>query len=298
MSGIFEEHRSLLLGIAYRMLGSRADAEDMVQETFLRWRKQDAASIESAKAWLISTVTRLSIDQLRSARRRREEYVGVWLPEPIVGADDDAASPAKVAALTDSLGLAFLHLMEDLAPIERAVFMLREAFDYDYREIAKIVEKSEANCRQLFSRAKTHLAQREWKEEPAGAQAERVVQQFLEACATGDMESFLAVLTEDAVLYSDGGGKVRAALKPIYSAEFIGRFYIGIRRRSMEGARVEIVRVNGKIGAIVRRRDGRVLVEAFAFEGDRIKAVYLVSNPDKLRGLVPENEKAQADGVK
>jgi RNA polymerase sigma-70 factor, ECF subfamily len=287
MTDIFEKHRSLLFGIAYRMLGGVADAEDMVQETFLRWRKQDLSKIDSAKAWLIATITRLSIDQLRTARRQREEYVGVWLPEPIVGADEGAASPAKMAALTDSLGLAFLHLMEDLSPLERAVFMLREAFDYDYAEIAAVVEKSEANCRQLFSRAKGHLAQRELREEPAGEKAERVVRQFLEACATGDMQSFLAVLTEDAVLYSDGGGKVRAALKPIYSAEFIGRFYLGIRHRSFAGARVEIVRVNGKVGSIMRRADGSALVTAFAFEGDRIKSVYIVSNPDKLRGLLP-----------
>jgi len=289
MSDLFEEYRPLLFGIAYRMLGGVADAEDMVQETFLRWQKQDAVTVGSAKAWLISTVTRLSIDQLRSARRKREEYVGVWLPEPIVGADENAMSPAKMAALTDSLGLAFMHLLEDLAPLERAVFILREAFDYDYSDIAAIVEKSEANCRQLFSRAKSHLAQRELKEEPAGEKAERVVQQFLEACATGDMQSFLAVLTDDAVLYSDGGGKVRAALKPIYSAEFIGRFYMGIRHRSYAGAQVEIVRVNGKVGAIVRRKDGSAVVTAFAFAGDRIASIYLVSNPDKLRWLLPSS---------
>ena len=286
-SEVFDQRRPLLLSIAYRMLGSRADAEDMVQETFLRWQKQDASGVKSAKAWLIATVTRLSIDQLRSARRRREEYVGVWLPEPIVGSDDGATSPEKSAALGDSLGLAFMHLLEDLKPLERAVFLLREAFDYEYAEIAKVVDKSEANCRQLFSRAKTHLSQRAWREEPAGEKAERVVKEFLEACATGEMQSFLAVLTDDAVLYSDGGGKVRAALKPIHSAEFIGRFYMGVRWKSFAGARVEIVRVNGRIGAIVRRADGGLLVTAFAFEGDRIKAVYLVSNPDKLRGLMP-----------
>jgi RNA polymerase sigma-70 factor (ECF subfamily) len=286
MPDVFNEYRSLLFGIAYRMLGGVADAEDMVQETFLRWQQQDVTGIKSAKAWLISTITRLSIDQLRSARRRREEYVGVWLPEPLVGADESATSPAKLAALTDSLGLAFMHLLEDLAPLERAVFMLREAFDYDYAEIAKIVEKSEANCRQLFSRAKSHLAQREMGDEPAGEKAERVVQQFLQACVSGDMQSFLAVLTDDAVMYSDGGGKVRAALKPIYSAEFIGRLFMGIRRRSMAEARTEIVRVNGKVGAIFRLLDGSAIVAAFAFRGDRIQSVYWVSNPDKLRGLV------------
>jgi RNA polymerase sigma-70 factor (ECF subfamily) len=287
MSDDFNEHRPLLFGIAYRMLGSVADAEDMVQETFLRWRKQETGEIKSPKAWLISTITRLSIDQLRSARRQRENYVGVWLPEPLVGPDETAPSPAKLAALTDSLGLAFMHLMEDLAPVERAVFMLREAFDYDYAEIAQIVEKSEANCRRSFSRAKNHLAQREMREEPAGEKAERVVQQFLDACGTGKMESFLAVLTDDAVMYSDGGGKVRAALKPIQSAEFIGRLYLGIRRRSLADATTRIVRVNGKVGAVFRLKDGGSIVTAFAFRGDRIQSVYWVSNPDKLRSLLP-----------
>ena len=287
MSEVFSASRPLLFGIAYRMLGSVADAEDMVQETFVRWQKQDVTKLKSAKAWLVSTITRLSIDQLRSARRQREDYVGLWLPEPLVSADETADSPAKHAALTDSLGLAFMHLLEDLAPLERAVFMLREAFDYDYAEIAKIVEKSEANCRQLFSRAKSHLTQREMTEAPAGETAERVVQQFLQACVTGNMESFLAVLTEDAVMYSDGGGKVRAALKPIRSAKFIGRLFVSIRRRGLAGARVNIVRVNGKVGAVFRLPDGSPIVSAFAFRGDRIQSVYWVSNPDKLRALLP-----------
>jgi RNA polymerase sigma-70 factor (ECF subfamily) len=263
------------------MLGSVADAKDMVQETFVRWQREDRASIVSEKAWLISTITRLSIDQLRSARRRREEYVGVWLPEPLVGADE-ARPPDRVAALADSLGLAFLHVLEELSPIERAIFLLREAFDYDYAEIATIVEKSEANCRQLFHRAKSRVQAREWTEEPAGEKAERVVRQFLDACSTGDVQSFLAVLTDDAVLYSDGGGKVRSALKPIRSAQFIARFYVGIRRFHQPGADRKILRVNGKIGSIIRRPDGRVDVYAFSFMGDRINAIYVVSNPDKL----------------
>jgi RNA polymerase sigma-70 factor (ECF subfamily) len=286
MSDLFNENRSLLFSIAYRMLGGVADAEDMVQETFLRWRKQSESEITSPKAWLISTVTRLSIDQLRSARRQREQYVGIWLPEPLMGEDEGAPSPAKLAALTDSLGLAFMHLMEDLVPIERAVFMLREAFDYDYAEIAKIVGKTEANCRKYFSRAKRHLTQREMREEPAGVTAERVVEQFLQACVNGNMESFLAVLTEDAVMYSDGGGKVRSALKPIYTAEFIGRLYLGIRRKSLAEAQAKLARVNGKVGAIFRLADGSSIVAAFAFRGDRIQTIYWVSNPDKLRGLL------------
>lgn len=277
----FEAHRALLFSIAYRMLGSVADAKDMVQETFVRWHQQDPSGISSAKAWLISTITRLSIDQLRSARHRREHYVGVWLPEPLVGADD-ARTPDHVALLADSLGLAFLHVLEELSPLERAIFLLREAFDYDYAEIAAIVEKSEANCRQLFHRAKTRVQSRAWTEEPAGEKAERVVQQFLEACSSGDLQSFLAVLTDDAVLYTDGGGKVRSALKPIHSADFIARFYVGIRRFTQPGSRTQIIRVNGKVGSITRRPDGRIDVYAFSFAGDRIKAIYVVSNPDKL----------------
>lgn len=283
MADAFEEHRPLLLSIAYRMLGGKADAEDVVQETFLRWNKQDQADVRSVKAWLIATVTRLSIDQLRSARRRREEYVGIWLPEPIVDRENEAVSPVSHAALGDSLGLAFMHLLEDLAPVERAVFLLREAFDYEYAEIAMVVGKTEAHCRQLFSRAKRHLGQRDLSEAPAGKQAERVVQQFLRACLTGNLESLLAILTDDAVMYSDGGGKVRAALRPIRSARFIGRFYLGIRHRSLAGARAEIVRVNGKVGALFRLSDGRVTVLAFAFRGDRIASVYWVSNPEKVQ---------------
>jgi len=286
MTDAFTEHRPLLFSIAYRMLGGVVDAEDMVQETFLRWQKQDISQLKSAKAWLISTVTRLSIDQLRSARRRREEYVGVWLPEPLVGAPEHGTEPAQHAALTDSLGLAFMHLLEDLTPLERAVFLLREAFDYDYAEIARIIGKSEANCRQLFHRAKTHLGQRELNDEPAGEKAERVVQEFLQACVSGDMQSFLTVLTDDAVMYSDGGGKVRSALKPIRSATFIGRFFLGVRRKGLQGVRVEIVRVNGKVGAIFRLVSGRAVVAAFAFRDGRIRTIYWVSNPDKLRGLV------------
>jgi RNA polymerase sigma-70 factor, ECF subfamily len=285
MSEVFNKHRSLLFGIAYRMLGRVADAEDMVQETFLRWQKQDTAGVKSAKAWLIATITRLSIDQLRSARRQREEYVGVWLPEPLVEADG-TASPANKAAVADSLGLAFMHLLEDLSPLERAVFILREAFDYDYAEIARIVEKSEANCRQLFSRAKSHLAQREVVEEPTDAKAEQIVQQFLAACATGDLQSFLAVLTDDVVLYSDGGGKMKAARRPIRSADHVARFFIGLRERAFLGTQIQFVRVNGEIGLVARRMSGRVDVSAFAFSGGRIKAIYIVSNPDKLRGLI------------
>jgi RNA polymerase sigma-70 factor (ECF subfamily) len=285
MIDAFNSHRSLLFGIAYRMLGHVADAEDMVQETFVRWRRQDATEIKSAKAWLIATITRLSIDQLRSARRQREEYVGVWLPEPLVDSSD-TPSPVSTAELADSLSLAFLHLLEQLAPVERAVFILREVFDYNYVEIARIVEKSEANCRQMFSRAKNQLGQREARTETSDAKAEEIVQRFLSACATGDLKSFLAVLTDDVVLYTDGGAKMRAARRPIQGANRVSRFFIGLRERALVGYETQFVRVNGETGIVATRASGRVDVSAFTFSDNRIKGIYVVSNPDKLRRLL------------
>ncbi|HYD82917.1 MAG TPA: RNA polymerase sigma-70 factor [Opitutus sp.] len=288
---VFTEHRALLFGIAYRMLGSVAEAEDLVQETYLRWQRQDAAEIETPKAWLVATLTRLGIDQLRSARHRREEYVGVWLPEPIV--DDAAPAPDRAAALADSLGVAFLFLLETLAPVERAVFLLREVFDYDYAEIAGIVGKTEANCRQMVSRAKATLAQREATSTAPTVKAEQIVRRFMGACATGAVGELLAVLTDDAVLYTDGGGRVKSALRPIRNADRISRFFVGIRERAMVGAEVSFTRVNGDVGVLVRRRDGAVSVSAFAFAGDRIRAIYMINNPDKLRHVIGERLEAE-----
>lgn len=279
MIDVFMEHRALLFSIAYRMLGSVAEAEDLVQETYLRWQRQKAGVVETPKAWLVATLTRLGIDQLRSARRRREDYVGVWLPEPLV--DSAAPAPDQVAALGDSLGLAFLVLLETLGPVERAVFLLREAFDYDYADIAPIVGKSEAACRQMVSRAKGHLAQRAPAEAAPSPKAEQIVQRFMSACATGDVRELLAVLTEDAVLYTDGGGRVRSALRPIHSADRISRFFVGIRRWGPAKA-MTLARVNGEVGAVMRRADGHLSVSAFAFDGDRIRAIYTVTNPEKL----------------
>lgn len=277
----FTEHRALLFGVAYRMLGSVAEAEDMVQETYLRWQRQGPGTVATPKAWLVATVTRLCIDELRSARRRREEYVGPWLPEPIV--DASAPAPDATAAMADSLGVAFLLMLEALGPVERAVFLLREAFDYDYAEIARIVDKSEAACRQMVSRAKTHLAKTEVEAARPTPKAEAIVQRFQAAMMTGEMKDLLALLTDDAVLYTDGGGLVRSALKPIENADRVGRFYLGIRDRGLAGAEMKLVHVNGEPGILMRRRDGVVSVTSFAFDGDRIRAIYTVSNPEKLR---------------
>jgi RNA polymerase sigma-70 factor (ECF subfamily) len=277
----FSAHRPLLFGLAYRMLGSVAEAEDIVQETYLRWQRQEAAAITSPKAWLIAAATRLCIDQQRSARRRREEYVGVWLPEPLVEGTAPAAS--EHAALADSLSMAFMLMLETLAPVERAVFLLREAFDYDYAEIAAIVQKSEAACRQIVSRARASLAQ---KPAPAAApreQAERLTRRFLEATRHGGLGELVALLTDDAVLYSDGGGRVRAAIRPIRSADRVGRFFVGIRRMIPPQMRVELTAVNGRAGALVFVGEKLDRVLSLEFEGERVKTVFIVRNPEKLR---------------
>ncbi len=286
MTDAFESHRSLLFSIGYRMLGSVAEAEDLVQETYLRWQRQEEGSIVNAKAWLVAALTRLGIDQLRSARQRREEYVGVWLPEPLV--DATAPAPDEVAALGDSLGMAFLFMLETLGPVERAVFLLREAFDYDYAEIAAIVGKSEAACRQMISRAKNHFAQREPAETAPSPKAEQIVRRFVGACSTGNVGELLAVLTDDAILYADGGGRVRAVLRPIHSADRISRFFAAIQRRFPTSTPTVITHVNGDVGTVMRRADGHLSVSAFAFEGDRIRAIYTVSNPEKLRHVRAE----------
>ncbi len=278
----FTEHRNLLFGVAYRMLGSVAEAEDMVQDTFLRAQRQDSSSVGTPKAWLITTITRLCIDQLRSARRRREEYVGVWLPEPLV--DATVPSPDAAADMSDSLSIAFLLMLEQLTPVERAVFLLREAFDMEYADIAGIVDKSEANCRQIVTRAKAHLGRRESTTalRPT-ARTEQIVQRFLAACVTGDVKELLAVLADDAVFYADGGGRVKAATAPIETAEQISQFLLKIREVAFVGADIALVRVNGDIGVRIRRRDHLIAVASFAFAGDRIRAIYNVLNPDKLQ---------------
>ncbi|RYD38890.1 MAG: RNA polymerase sigma-70 factor [Verrucomicrobiaceae bacterium] len=277
-----DECRPLLFSIAYRMLGRVTEAEDMVQETFLRWhRLEDVSGIREPKAWLTTTLTRLCIDQMRSARRQREEYVGTWLPEPIFGENDGSAGE-----LADSLGIAFMMMLEELSPVERAVFLLREAFGHDYDAISEIVGKSAANCRQMVSRAKTRLGGMEPSQPTATEEAERLVAEFIQATQTGELSDLISMLTEDAVLYSDGGGKVRAALLPIYGPDKISRMFIGLRRFHPDGPPPSrFVRINGSPGVIIRGGDGNLSAMTFAFGGGKLKAIYVVSNPDKLAGV-------------
>lgn len=278
---IFQEHRALLFGIAYRMLGSVSEAEDMVQETFVRWQRQTVSEIKSAKAWLTATITRLCIDYLRSARKRREEYVGIWLPEPLVETSDEGAD--KAAGLADSLSTAFLVLLETLTPAERAVFLLREVFEYDYSEIGRIIEKNEANCRQMVRRAKEHLAEGKSRFHAVPGHHERLVQQFLETCREGDTTRLLSLLSEDAVIYSDGGGKVPAAPQPVIGAAKVARFLIGVSKLIREDEEFRFAMINSAPG-VLRYKQGRLVqTTALNVEDGRITAIYVVRNPEKLK---------------
>lgn len=281
----FERHRGLLFSIAYRMLGSVADAEDVVQDAYLRWRGAEAR-VRSPREYLCTTVTRLAVDHLRSARVRRETYVGPWLPEPLVEpAGDD---PQESLELAESLSTAFLLLLERLSPVERAVFLLREVFSFEYGEVARIVGREEANCRQIAKRARDRVAAGRTRFDASADDAERIAERFLGACASGDVEEVLALLADDAVTWSDSGGKVPAARRPILGAERTARFWIGIVRKSPPGSRIQPVRVNGGPGFVVRAEGYPPRVIGFSISEGRIDGIFVFSNPDRLPPLPPE----------
>jgi RNA polymerase sigma-70 factor, ECF subfamily len=285
---VFDRHRPLLFSIAYRMLGSVMDAEDVVQEAFVRWQRAPETEVRSPKAYLSTVVTRLCIDQLRSARARREEYVGPWLPEPLTAAPGTAGETGPEAALLDeSLSMAFLVLLESLNPTERAVFLLREVFDYDYPEISRLVGKTEANCRQISRRAREAVAARRPRFERSPEQEERLTELFVEACTSGDLEGLLSLLSEDVTLWSDGGGRVRAALNPIHGADRVARFLVGILREVPAGFAVRLARVNGRPGVLAYEGGRPTGVVSLDVSEGRIQAVRIVVNPEKLGSVPP-----------
>jgi RNA polymerase sigma-70 factor (ECF subfamily) len=279
---VFEEQCGYLFSIAYRILGSVSDAEDVVQDAFLRWQRDARLHVESPRAYLATIVVRLCMDQLRSARARREVYVGPWLPEPLI--TSDRADLTDGVVLRESLSFAFLLLLEALSPLERAVFVLREVFDYDYAEIAAMVDKSPANCRQIFHRARTRLAERQRAFEPDLQQQQQVTEQFLRATRDGDVHGRLALLTEDAVSISDGGGKVRAALRPVRTPENIVRGFLG-NLAKLPPDRVWLDEVNGQ-PALVAVREGKPYgVLLLEVRGGRVQTLYAMVNPEKLHDL-------------
>ena len=271
-----EELRPLMLSIAYRMVGSFSEAEDIVQEAFIRLH--EAGEVDSQKAWLSTVVTRLAIDHLRSARVRREQYTGTWLPEPVL------ADPAPDAAVrAESLDMAVLVLLESLNPIERAVFVLREAFDFGYDEIAEIVGKSEDNTRQLASRARRHVDERRPRFEPSREQREEMVRRFVKALNDGETEPLVELLAADAEFYGDGGGKAPALGRVISGAAEIVRVLAGFARVGRRrGATVEITEVNGGPGLLAFDGGQLVAVWTFEFSGDAVRTIRGVTNPDKL----------------
>ena len=284
---LFEEYRSLLFAIAYRMLGSAMEAEDIVQEAYLRYRATPPESIRTLKSFLTTIVHHLCMDHLKSAQARRETYVGPWLPEPIITGDGASLlSPLRQITDRESISMAFLVLLESLSPLERAVFLLREVFDYEYAEIAQITGRNEAACRQLFSRAKKHIRDHRPRF-PASPKAHaEIVDRFMEACIAGDMDGLMSLLAEDVTVWSDGGGKVSGAARhPIQGRDKVARGIVGLRSRAPEGTTFEVIEANGLPALLVRVKGQIVSVLTLEVEGDLICAVRNVANPDKLAYL-------------
>ena len=277
----FDRHRAYLIGVAYRMLGSLSEAEDIVQESFLRWHRASRDEIRSPRAWLTTSVTRLCIDHLRSARVQREEYVGPWLPEPVP--TDIPETPFGRAELAESLEMALLVVLERLSPAERAAFLLRETFDYSYGEIAQILDKSEPACRQLVHRARSRIRAERPRFEPTVEERDRVVGRFAQALASGELEDLVQLFEEDIVLYSDGGGKVAAARNPIYGADKVARFFLGLRPKAPPDLVAGPRQVNGQTAFVAISEGEPYFVMTFDVAGERLHRIHVVRNPDKLR---------------
>jgi RNA polymerase sigma-70 factor, ECF subfamily len=281
---MFDQYRSLLFSIAYRMLGSVADAEDMLQETYIRWQQISEDDIRSPRSFLVTIMSRLCINQLQSARAQREEYVGEWLPEPIV--TDPGSDPLGIIKVDESLSMAFLVLLERLTPIERAVFLLREVFEYEYSEISAVLGQSEANCRQILRRARQHVSAMRPRFEVSARKKNDLLERFLQAIGTGEMEGLVALLSQDVVLHSDGGGKALAVPNPIHGAENVARGILGAFRKLLPKTLVRhLARINGEPG-VVSYLDGKPYsVVTLDAVGARVQAIYVVTNPEKLAHL-------------
>jgi RNA polymerase sigma-70 factor (ECF subfamily) len=279
----FETHRGLLFSIAYRMLGSASEAEDIVQDAWLRARQDAHADVRSPRAYLTTIVTRLCIDQLRSAERTRTLYPGPWLPEPLAEPNQESAT------LASSLTTAFLVLLERLAPTERAVFLLREVFELEFDEIAEAIGKSAVNTRQILTRARAKLRESRPRFAVSRRQSEEVVRRFRHACGTGDLDELMAVLHADATLVSDGGGKVAAATRPVRGAERIAKFMLGYAAKlQWSESDFQPVTINAAPGLLMRHPIAGNGTYSFDIDDGRIRTIYVVRNPDKLRGFLEQ----------
>jgi RNA polymerase sigma-70 factor (ECF subfamily) len=278
----FTAARPRLFAIAYRMLGSRADAEDVLQDAWMRWHQADQSTLQSAEAWLVTVVTRLSIDRLRAAKAEREAYVGWWLPEPLVEPEADTPSPEKAVELAGDLSMALLWVLERLSPEERAAFLMRQVFDQDYAEIAALLGKTEAACRQMVHRASDRVQQDRPRFDVAPDAHRDLLERFAEASRTGQRDAIRALLADDAHLVGDGGGKVPSFMRIIQDAGQITKIYCELVQHLGDDIRYVHVRINGEPG-LLRYVDGKLeSAQSFVIENGRIVAIYVVRNPDKL----------------
>jgi RNA polymerase sigma-70 factor (ECF subfamily) len=286
---VFEEHRPVLTGVAYRMLGRAADAEDVVQEAWLRWSRTDPDEVREPRAYLVRTTTRLAIDRLRQVQSRRETYVGPWLPEPIV--TDYAGTvtdTAERAVLAESVSFAVLVVLESLSPLERAVFVLREAFGFPYSEIAAILERGEAAVRQLAGRARRHVEERRPRFRVDAAEQRDLTERFLAAASGGDLDALLKLLTPNVRLVGDSGGKAKAPVRVLQSADKVGRFLFAVSHQPIPDMEIVFKEINS-VPAVLILSGGRPdsVVSLDVGEDGRVSCVYIQRNPDKLGALVP-----------
>jgi RNA polymerase sigma-70 factor, ECF subfamily len=285
----FDRYRGLLFSIAYRMLGSVADAEDMLQETFIRWQQSSEQNIESPRAFLVTITSRLCINHLQSARVQREQYFGEWLPEPIV--TDTGNDPFGIIKIDESLSLAFLVLLERLTPVERAVFLLREVFEYDYSEVARIISQSEANCRQILRRARQHIEAMRPRFEVPESRRTDLFERFLRAVGTGEMSGLIDLLAEDVVLHSDGGGRGVAVPNEVRGADKVARGILGGLQRLVPRNLVRrLGLINGSPGVVNYFEGKPHSVLTLEIRDGLIREIFIITNPEKLSHIPPLTE--------
>jgi RNA polymerase sigma-70 factor (ECF subfamily) len=283
---VFEAHRPVLLGVAYRMLGRVADAEDVVQEAWLRWSGSDRADVREPRGYLVRITTRLAIDRLRQIKSRGETYVGPWLPEPYVtDFGDTVPDTAERAVLADSVSLAVLVVLESLSPLERAVFVLREAFGFPYADIAAMLDRGEPAVRQLAGRARKHVEERRPRYDVDPAERRDLTERFLAAAADGDLDGLMALLAPEVRLVGDSGGKSRAPLRVLQTADKVGRFLIGTAQKSLPGLTVRFLEVNGGPAVLILSGGEPDSVLQIDVADGSVQSVYIIRNPDKLRSL-------------
>ena len=277
---VFNAHRGRLFGIAYRMLGSRADAEDMLQETYLRWIDSKSSELRSPEGWLVTVVTRLCIDRLRSAKAEREAYIGTWLPEPLVSTEP--SSPDRVVELAHDISIAFLMVLERLAPEERAAFLLREVFDFDYAEISRVICKNQVACRQIVHRAKQRVQEDRPLFSVSREAHRRLLEKFIAAASSGTREQIIGMLADEVTVTSDGGGRVPAFRRLVHGSDRVARFYAHLGRKFAERSVYRLAEINGAPGVLRYVDEKLESAQSFVIDGAQICEIYIVRNPEKL----------------